>query len=78
MNLSGLIGDLKRMSDGELRELAGQYGVVLTKSEIRKLRPLLDEVSVSFLWTGVPEPLIQKVESVIGKERTRQILDEHW
>lgn len=77
MNLNGMIADLKRMSDRELRELAAQYGVELSSGEVRKLRPLLDEVSFSFLWTGVPEPFIRKVESIIGPERTRRIMDQY-
>ena len=77
MNLNGMIADLKRMSDHELRELAAQYGVELSHAEVRKLRPLLDEVSFSFLWTGVPEPFIRRVESIIGSERTRKIMDQY-
>ena len=78
MNLNGMIADLKRMSDRELRELALQYGVQLSSGEVRKLRPLLDEVSFSFLFTGVPEPFIRKVEAIIGPERTRRIMDQYF
>ncbi|MFC7364825.1 MULTISPECIES: hypothetical protein [Bhargavaea] len=77
MNLNGMIADLKRMSDRELRELAAEYGVALSPEEVKKLRPLLDEVSFSFLWAGVPEPFIRKVEAVIGPERTRQIMEQY-
>ncbi|EMR05923.1 hypothetical protein C772_02194 [Bhargavaea cecembensis DSE10] len=77
MNLNGMITDLKRMSDRELRELAAQYGVELSSEEVRKLRPLLDEVSFSFLWTGVPDSFIRKVEAIIGTERTRRIMEQY-
>ncbi|MCW1927104.1 hypothetical protein [Bhargavaea beijingensis] len=77
MNLNGMIADLKRKSDRELRELALEYGIQLSSGEVRKLRPLLDEISFSFLWTGVPEPFIRKVESIIGPERTRWIMDQY-
>ncbi|MFC0231721.1 hypothetical protein ACFFIY_10950 [Bhargavaea ullalensis] len=65
------------MPDIELCALAAQYGIRLTTREVRKLRPLLDEVSPAWILTGVPDAFIQKVRDVIGEQRTQELIDRY-
>jgi len=65
-----LLNEVKTRSDEEVRTLAWQYGVDLSLTEIRALRPLLDDVSFHWLFTGVPESFINKIRRAIGDKKT--------
>ncbi|WP_040228815.1 hypothetical protein [Bhargavaea cecembensis] len=77
MNLYATIAEMKRMTDRELHTLAGQYGIRLTLKEVGKLRPLLDEVTMAWVLTGVPDLFIRKVQSIIGEQRTQELVDRY-
>ena len=70
MDYAQLLNEVKTRSDEEVRTLAWQYGVDLSLTEIRALRPLLDDVSFHWLFTGVPESFINKIRSAIGDKKT--------
>lgn len=70
MDYAQLLNEVKRKSDEEVRTLAWQYGVDLSLTEIRALRPLLDDVSFHWLFTGVPESFIHKIRRAIGDKKT--------
>ena len=77
ISLHGTIAAMKRMQEHELRELASQYGISLSSREVKRLRPLLDEVSPAWILTGVPDAFIWKVRNVIGDERTQELIDKY-
>lgn len=70
MDYAQLLNEVKTKSDEEVRTLAWQYGVDLSLTEIRALRPLLDDVSFHWLFTGVPESFIHKIRGAIGDKKT--------
>ena len=70
MDYAQLLNEVKTRSDEEVRTLAWQYGVDLSLTEIRALRPLLDDVSFHWLFTGVPESFIHKIRGAIGDKKT--------
>ncbi len=70
MDYAHFLNEVKTKSDHEVQQLAMKYGLPLTSKEIRGLRPLLDHISFHWLFTGVPDSFISKVESVLGKEKT--------
>lgn len=70
MDYAQLLNEVKTKSDEEVRALAWQYGVDLSLTEIRALRPLLDDVSFHWLFTGVPESFINKIRGAIGDKKT--------
>lgn len=70
MDYAQLLNEVKTRSDEEVRTLAWQYGIDLSLTEIRALRPLLDDVSFHWLFTGVPESFINKIRSAIGDKKT--------
>ncbi|MFS0575232.1 hypothetical protein AB1K83_06350 [Sporosarcina sp. 179-K 3D1 HS] len=77
MDYFQLLNELKMMDDREAQAMARYYGIDLSVKEIRGLRPLLDEISFHWMFTGVPERFIEKVEKVIGKEKTRRLLEKY-
>ena len=70
MDYAQLLNEVKMRSDEEVKTLAWQYGVDLSMTEIRALRPLLDDVSFHWLFTGVPESFINKIRRAIGDKKT--------
>lgn len=77
MDYFRLLNELKMMDDREAQSLARYYGIDFSVQEIRSLRPLLDEVSFHWMFTGVPERFIHKVEMAIGQEKTRMLLEKY-
>ena len=77
MDYFQLLNELKMMDDREAQSMARYYGMDLSIREIRALRPLLDEVSFHWIFTGVPERFIEKVEKAIEKEKTRMLLEKY-
>ena len=68
---------MKSRSDEEMYRLSRSYGLDFSVKEIQQLRPLLDEISMHWILTGVPETFISKVSRVIGEQRTHQILEDY-
>ncbi|PID16799.1 MULTISPECIES: hypothetical protein [unclassified Sporosarcina] len=75
MDLLQLIQEIKQLPDQEAVDYAASYGVELSTKEVRQLRPLLDEVSFTWLFTGIPSAFIEKVTSIIGYEKTMLYLE---
>lgn len=76
MDILQLINEIRQKSDSEVEKMAKAYGVPLTKSEIKKLRPLLDEFSFHWLIVGVPKSIISKIDKVLGKEKANSIFEQ--
>jgi len=72
-----LLNEVKMRSDDEVIIIARQYGIDFSKSEIRALRPLLDEISFHWLFTGVPETFINKVRGAIGDTKTEILFKKY-
>ena len=70
MDYAQLLSEVKMRSDEEVKVLARQYGVDLSITEIRALRPLLDDISFHWLFTGVPESFLNKIRRAIGDKKT--------
>lgn len=69
-----LLHAVKSSSNAEIHELSSKYGIHFTDNEINALRPLLDDISFHWLFTGVPESFIMRVQEVIGFTKTDQLL----
>lgn len=78
MDYAQLLNEVKVKSDREVRVIAAQYGVDLSIAEIRALRPLLDDISFHWLFTGVPETFINKVRGVIGRKKPNNYFRNTW
>ncbi|MBO0586516.1 hypothetical protein [Sporosarcina sp. E16_8] len=70
MDFAQLVNEVKSKSDDEAIIIAKQYGIDFSKTEIRALRPLLDEISFHWLFTGIPETFITKIRGAIGDKKT--------
>ncbi|AXH98993.1 hypothetical protein DV702_04155 [Sporosarcina sp. PTS2304] len=77
MDVLQLIQQMKMLSDDEAKRYAAENGVQLSIAEIQQLRPLLDEVSLSWLFTGVPPSFIERIAQIIGYEKTQYYLQQH-
>jgi len=60
----------------EVQQFLKDNGVDLRKSEIKKLREVFQNAQASWLFTGVPESVIKKAESIVGPERVQQFLKQ--
>ena len=78
MDYVQLLNDLKISSDYELKTFASTYGIDLSTSEVSALRPLLDEVSFHWVFTGIPEIFIKKVRIAIGDRKAEQLLSMYF
>jgi hypothetical protein len=72
-----LLNEIKMRSDEEVKVIARQYGIDLSISEIRALRPLVDEISFHWLFTGIPETFINKVRNAIGDKKTEILFKKY-
>lgn len=72
-----MLNDLKRKSDAEAKQLAETYGINLSISEIRALRPLLDEISFHWIFTGIPESFIAKVKYAVGDKKGEELFRQY-
>ncbi|MBB4825737.1 hypothetical protein HNO89_002973 [Sporosarcina luteola] len=73
MEILQFINQLKASSDEEAQRLASSYGIALTLQEIKALRPLLDEISFHWLFSGVPESFIAKVKRAVGEKKGEEL-----
>ncbi|WP_313234812.1 hypothetical protein [Sporosarcina ureae] len=77
MDLLQLIQEIKQLPDQEAVHYAASYGVELSIKEVQQLRPLLDEVSFTWLFTGIPSVFIEKITSIIGYEKTMLYMEQY-
>lgn len=75
MDFMMFLNEVKMSSNVEVQSLAASYGVHFTLDEIQLLRPLLDDVSLHWLFIGIPKEFIAKVEAVLGPEKTEELLE---
>ncbi len=74
MDYVQLINEVKMSSNSEVQSIATSYGIQLSTTEINELRLLVDEISLHWIFTGVPEAFISKVRMAIGDQKTEQLL----
>lgn len=74
MDYLQLLSEVKSSTNAEIQHVSSNYGIDLTDREINALRPLLDDISFHWLFTGVPESFIMRIQEVIGYEKTDQLL----
>lgn len=72
-----LLNDIKMKSDAEAKALADSYGINLSVKEIRALRPLVDEISFHWLFTGIPDSFIAKVKSAVGDKKGEELFRQY-
>ena len=65
---------LARSTDKEIVEFARAEGFEIRKSEVKKLRPYLEQFSLSWLFVGIPKDILVEVEAVLGRDRSRQLI----
>ena len=74
MDFVHFLNEVKMSSDSEVKSIANSYGIDLSTPEIRALRPLLDEISFHWVFTGIPDIFISKVRIAIGDKKTEIFL----
>jgi hypothetical protein len=72
-----ILNEIKMKSDQEAKLLADAYGIDLSIREIRALRPLLDEISFHWLFTGIPESFINKVKHAVGDKKGEELFRKY-
>ncbi|WP_301107410.1 hypothetical protein [Sporosarcina sp.] len=77
MDLLQLIQEIKQLSDQDAQNYAANNGVQLSVKQIQQLRPLLDEVSLSWLFTGIPTAFLEKVSAIIGYEEMMLYMEQY-
>ncbi|MFJ7839663.1 endonuclease IV [Lysinibacillus sphaericus] len=65
---------LSQSSDKEVVAIARAEGFDITTSEVKKLRPYLEQFSFSWLFLGIPKDVLSEVEAVLGRTRSRQLI----
>lgn len=75
MDVMMMLNEVKMSSNVEVQSLAASYGVHVSLVEIQALRPLLDEISLHWFFTGIPKDFIAKVEAILGPDKTEELLD---
>lgn len=74
MDYMQFLNEVKTSSDSEVKSMAKSYGFDFSTAEIRALRPLLDDISFHWIFTGIPEVFIKKVRIAIGEKKTEKFL----
>ena len=77
MDYVQFMNDVKMKSDSEVQLIARSHGIDLSKTEIRALRPLLNEVSFHWVFTGIPESFIDRVRMAIGDQQTEMLFRKY-
>ena len=77
MDFMRILNEIKMKSDQEAKLLADAYGIDLSIREIRALRPLLDEISFHWLFTGIPESFINKVKHAVGDKKGDELFRKY-
>ncbi|MFC6115824.1 hypothetical protein [Sporosarcina thermotolerans] len=77
MDYMRILNEIKTKSDQEAKMLADAYGINLSVNEIRALRPLLDEISFHWLFTGIPESFLDKVKNAVGDKKGEELFRQY-
>ncbi|MFC5604071.1 hypothetical protein [Sporosarcina koreensis] len=77
MDYMQILNEIKRKSDAEAKLIADAYGIDLSINEIRALRPLLDEISFHWIFTGIPESFIAKVKRAVGDKKGEELFRQY-
>ncbi|MDN4609051.1 hypothetical protein [Sporosarcina highlanderae] len=77
MDYMQILNEIKTKSDHEAKLLADAYGINLSVKEIHALRPLLDEISFHWLFTGIPESFIAKVKFAVGEKKGEELFRQY-
>ena len=62
-------------SDKEIIHFARDYGVELSIQEVRSLRPIAQNASVTWLFTGIPNQVLKEIEQIIGRKKLKKLLN---
>ncbi len=65
---------LAQSTDKEIVAIAREEGFSITTSEVKKLRPYLEQFSFSWLFLGIPKDILVEVEDVLGRKRSRHLI----
>lgn len=65
---------LSQSTDKEVVAIARAEGFDISTSEVKKLRPYLEQFSFSWLFLGIPKEVLSEVEAVLGRKRSRQLI----
>lgn len=65
---------LSQSTDKEVVAIARTEGFDISTSEVKKLRPYLEQFSFSWLFLGIPKEVLSEVEAVLGRKRSRQLI----
>jgi hypothetical protein len=78
MDFVKLMNEIRVKNNFEVQQIARSYGVFLSIQEIEALRPLLDEVSFHWLFTGIPNQFLRKVSDAIGEEKAEELFQMYF
>ncbi|WP_313891852.1 hypothetical protein [Psychrobacillus sp.] len=76
MDISRFIYQLQTCSIEEFKEILKGYDVKLSSSELKKVHPLLQEISLTWLVLGVPMPIQQKLINILGENRSIELFNQ--
>lgn len=74
MDFIHFVNEVKTSSNEDVKSLAASYGLHFSIQEIENLRPLVDDVSFHWFFTGIPQSFIHKVQQAIGVSKTNELL----
>lgn len=75
MRKTELLEQFLTKSDREIQEFAYSYGVKLSIEEIRRLRPIAENASITWLVTGIPQYVLHDIENIIGRKKLNQLME---
>lgn len=78
MDFLNLLNDIQQKNDQEVQQLADSYGVFLTTDEISLLRPLVNDISIHWYFTGIPTSFLHKVEQIVGSDKMQELLNMYY
>lgn len=73
MDLIEFVQIVKNKSDKEIANMTKELPVELTKNEIKELRPILDQASFHWVFTGIPSSVKKEIAKVIGKSKAKTL-----
>ncbi len=73
MDLIEFVQIVKNKSDHEIAKMTKDLPVELTKNEIKDLRPILDQASFHWVFTGLPSSVKKEIAAVIGKSKAKTL-----
>lgn len=76
MDISRFIHHLQTCSRSEFKKIIIGYDLELSDSEIKKVYPLLQEISLTWLVFGVPMPIQQKLVKILGENRSIELFNQ--